>query len=64
MATGELIRSDAGKGLKITLARVPTLADGKGGTLHVGFIGESGQVSKFHSIPSRGPPKSHAFTCV
>jgi len=43
VATGELIRSGAGKGLQITLARVPTLTNGEGGSLHVGYIGETNQ---------------------
>lgn len=45
VATAELVRSDAGKELEITLARVPTLADGTGGSLNISFIGGNDQVS-------------------
>jgi hypothetical protein len=44
VATAELVRSEAGRELDITLARVPTLADGKGGSLKVDFIGGNDQV--------------------
>lgn len=40
VAIGELMRSPAAEGLKITLARVPTLNDGAGGTLKVGFVAD------------------------
>ncbi|KAF8317580.1 NAD(P)-binding protein [Clavulina sp. PMI_390] len=43
VATGKLMESDAAKGLQITIARVPTLTDGAGGSLHVGYIGSNGQ---------------------
>lgn len=47
VATAELMRSEETKklGLEITLARVPTLTGGEGGTLNVGYIGEKKQVS-------------------
>ena len=40
MGTGALVNSDATEGLNVTLARVPTLNNLKGGTLKVGFVGD------------------------
>ncbi|KAF8311129.1 uncharacterized protein EI90DRAFT_2922344 [Cantharellus anzutake] len=40
VATGELVHSEASDGLNVTLARVPTLNDSKGGSLKVGFVGD------------------------
>ena len=41
MNTAALVHSEASEGLNVTLARVPTLNDCKGGTLKVGFVGDS-----------------------
>jgi len=40
VATGELMQSEASAGIIVTMARVPTLTDGEGGTLKVGYVAD------------------------
>jgi hypothetical protein len=65
VATAELVRSEAGRELDITLARVPTLADGKGGSLKVDFIGGNDQVRIIVQSPtSIIEPKLNTYACM